>query len=89
MKKYLVGGKAVGSSASTSSPASSAQTNSAFASLLAQRSAQDASLWKQTASVASASVIPKKEQTQLVVVEKPSNNSKASDIDLILNGDYE
>ena len=87
MKKYLAGGKAVsGSCGSSSNPSVASSQNQAFASLLAQREAQDALLWKQPT--------PQKQETntntQMVVVQNKTNkNNKSADIDMILNGDYE
>ena len=92
MKKYLAGGKAIGSGncSSASDPRLASSQNQAFASLLAQREAQDAMMWKQP----TASKQETNTNTQLVIVQnKPSNtvhtNNKSADIDMILKGDYE
>ena len=81
MKKYLAGGKAVGSaSCSSASPGAASQQSAALASLLAQREAQD-TMWK---TPSTAAVLTKQQQT-------PSHTTnKAADIDMILNinGDF-
>ncbi len=88
MKKYLAGGKAVGSSASCAS-ASGTNGTLPLASLLAQREAQDA-MWMKPVACSSASASPasQQQQQQLVVVTQ-KKQSKQSDIDFILNGDFE
>ena len=84
MKKYLAGGKAMsgsGNSCGGGSPAVASQQNASLAAMLAARDAQDA-MWKQP-------VAQEQNQMQIVTVEqKKPSQTKAVDIDMILNGDY-
>ncbi len=90
MKKYLAGGKAVGSGCGAGVKEDCSQTSQAFSAMLANRDRQMADLWTTPSQKQEQQ---QQQQTQnkgqLVVhkaVTQPQN--KSADIDTILNGDF-
>lgn len=83
MKKYLAGGKAVGSAGASCVKEDCSQTNQAFSAMLAARDRQMADLWSKPQTI--------NENQNQVVVHKPVTqiqNNKQMDINTILDGDY-
>jgi hypothetical protein len=87
MKKYMAGGKAVGSAGCVKEDCS--QTGKAFSAMLANRDRQMADLWT-TPLQNQQQQTPLTQNKGQIVVHKPviHAQNKSADIDMILNGDF-